>query len=73
MDAELFKPWHSECWLERGDLSVFVYSEESELDFGRRVIYCLELRDEKYIQVEFNQTVYRDATGAHVIGRSATV
>jgi hypothetical protein len=43
------------------------YSDDDELDFGGLTFYRLKRRGPKLVQVEFSQSVYRDAQGRVVV------
>ena len=44
-----------------------IFNDDCVVDFGGLDFYRLKLRGDKLLQVEFNQTVYKDASGKIVV------
>ncbi len=44
-----------------------IYDDDYKIDFSGLDFYRIKQRDDKLIQIEFNQQVYRDAQGCVVV------
>jgi hypothetical protein len=43
------------------------YSDDTEISFSGLTFYRTKLRGDKLVQIEFNEQVYRDASGRVVV------